>query len=536
MAVSSANRSRLYPALSLLLTIFAVAPLTYPGFFQSHTGYRAVYNLIDLHGYRGSFITWSPTWGREFDLFRMDGPLGYWLAELFHRLGLSFLDAIKLAYALAFLSSGYAMFIVARRLLQSDGAALLAATVYVYFPYHLATVYVRGAFGQALVWGFFPFLLWALLALQEEHKHKYRLFFLALVLTAWLVLLQPGLALLFALLSAIWLAWWGTPKRARYVERILAPLLFGLALGLLIRVPALVSQMQWIASDGFIPAFVYPFQFLTATWGYAQPRDVFTPDRATPEPAYQIGIAALGLPILALAHLFRNRAADNPARGITLFCTLASGVLLLLMTPWLAPLWNGLGLSLLVQYPSELLALVGWLLALAAGSLVVADPRAAEIPLLAALVIVPILAVYPYLAPEFIPFSPLKPALARFNQDELALLDAKILRPPGVWRHGATVQLELTWQALKQPNHDYTIFLHILDENGQRWGEQDEKPPHGTLQWPAGRVISSTHAVQIDLAGPPEGYHLELGLYQATTGERAVTETGSNVIRIEENK
>jgi hypothetical protein len=144
--------------------------------------------------------------------------------------------------------------------------------------------------------------------------------------------------------------------------------------------------------------------------------------------------------------------------------------------------------------------------------------------------------VYPYLAPTFTDLAPTKPALAIFN-NELALLDAKILRPPGVWRHGATVQLQLTWQAIKQPNRDYTVFLHILDANGQPWGATDEKPQGdelSTLKLIPGRVYSDTHAVQIDLNGPPEGYHMELGIYQSTTGERARTETGADVVYIEE--
>jgi hypothetical protein len=202
-------------------------------------------------------------------------------------------------------------------------------------------------------------------------------------------------------------------------------------------------------------------------------------------------------------------------------------------------LWNLVGLSSLLEYPSQLLAFVGLLLALAAGSILISDTRFQEIPLLAALVIVPILAVYPYLAPDFVPLSPTGPALARFNNDELALLDAKIVRPPGRWRHGATVELDLTWQALRQPNRDYTVFMHIFDENGQPWGETDARPLDGTLStlnWRPGQVVEDNKSVQIELAAPPEGFHMELGIYQSATGERALTETGENFVRIDEGQ
>lgn len=545
---TSASLSSLYPALALLLTAFAVAPLAFPGFFQSYTGYRAVYNLIDFDAHLGTFWNWSPMWGHTYDLLRLDGPLGYWLAEIFHRIGISFLDATKLTYALSFLVAALGMFALARRVFQNDAAALLASIVYIYFPAHIATVYIRGAFGEALAWGLFPVALLTAIQLQANSNRTRRDLLLCILAFAALVLAQPGLALLFAILARVWilLSPRATNERGFFRSPTTYAILLGIVLGIVLLLPSILQQSRISTPDGFTPAFVYPFQFLSATWGTAFPGGNFPPAQVTDEQApYQIGIAALGLTILAIALLFRPRTlpnaeqapAENPARRLTLFALIASVVFLVLMTPLLAFLWEFAGLDLFVQYPSQLLTFVGFLLSLVAASVVLADIRFQEIPLLAALGIIPILAIYPYLAPSFIQFSPTKPALARFNNDEIALLDAKIIRPPGVWRHGATVQLALTWQALRQPNRDYTVFLHILDTNGKEWGSTDEKPQGGalpTLKWTPGQVISDTHSVQIDLNGPPEGYHLELGIYQATTSERAPTETGATEVMINE--
>lgn len=551
-AFTSANVSLLYPALAFLLTLFAIAPLAYPGFFQSYTGYNAVYNLIELDHRLSAFFMWTPTWGSAYDFFRMDGPLGYWLAEIFHLFGFSFLNSIKIIYALAFLLSAFGMFKLAQRVFRNDAAALLAAALYVYFPAHIAAVYVRGAFGEAIAWSIFPFALWAAIAFGEKSKRVGRdaawpqlitlnlnraegvMTCACVVAFAALMLAQVGLAILFAILCMLWLWVLRTPhlERRTFFQSALV-ILMGLGLGFLLQLPALLQQGNTISSDAFVPAFVYPFQFLSASWGTDLPRGTFL-DNAP----YQIGFAALGLTILAVALVLRQGSVENSARRVMWFAIIASVVLLVLMMPIAAPLWN-LGLNLFVQYPFQLLAFVGFLLPFAAASLVITDSRFQEIPLLAALVIVPLFAVYPYLAPEFTDFAPTRPALARFNNDELALLDAKIVRPPGAWRHGATVELDLTWQALKQPNHDYTVFLHILDENGKEWGATDEKPQGGalsTLKMLPGRVYSDTHSVQIGLEGPPEGYHLELGIYQGTTGERAATETGATEIRIDENR
>lgn len=544
----SVTWSSLYPALALLLSAFAIAPLAYPGFFQSYTGYSAVYNLIDLHAHLTNFWAWSAVWGHPYDFLRMDGPLGYGLAEIFHLVGLSFLDAIKGVYALSFLFAAYGMFGLARRVCANDGAALLASIIYIYFPAHIAAVYVRGAFGEALGWGLFPLALWAMVALEAKPESRRREFILSVLAFAACMLAQPGLALLFGIFARVWLLVLGPhapQERASLRGSATAAILLGLVLGGVLQIPSLLHQANLSNAAGFVRAFAYPFQFLSATWGSAVPTSSFDP--ALPDSIqapYQIGIAALGLAILAAALAFRptsapSEATENSTRRLVLFTTIAGIILLLLMMPIAEPLWDFSGLTYFVQYPFELLLFVGFLLCFAGGSVILADVRFQDIPLLAALVIVPMLAVYPYLSPEFFDFSPTKPAPARFNEDEVALLDAKIIRPPGVWRHGATVELNLTWQALRQPNRDYTVFLHILDANGDQWGGVDEKPQGGdasTLKWAAGRVYSDTHSMQISLTGPPEGYHLELGLYQTTTGERAHTETGANEITIEENK
>lgn len=531
---ASATANWLYPALALVLTIFAIAPLTYPGLFQSYTGFGAVYNLIDLHLRGLGFITWSPTWGAPYDLFRMDGPLGYWLAELFHLVGFSFLNAIKLVYALTFLLAAFGMYRLARRIFASDAAALLAAVVYVYFPAHIAAVYVRGAFGEALAWSLFPFALLCVLDVAGRAKRRWRSLILCALVFALLFLAQSGLAILFAILAVVWVLVLPPTQTSRgTVLLTLPPILVGLALGFLLEFPALAQQAVWFAPNGFTAAFVYPFQMLSASWGTDLPRGDFMENAP-----YQIGFAALGLTILAVAVGMKSTGYENPVRRLLWFTIITSAVLLVLMMPLLAPLW-AVGLNLLVEYPFQLLALVGFLLSFAAASLVVTASRLSEIPVLAALVIVPILGVYAYLSPAFIDFSPTKPALARFNNNELALLDAQVLRPPGVWRHGATVELALTWQALRQPGRDYTTFMHILDANGERRGELDEKPQGddlSTLNWIPGRVYEGTHNVQIKLEGPADGYHMQLGIYASPTGERALTETGADSVRIDENQ
>ncbi|MCI0476924.1 MAG: glycosyltransferase family 39 protein, partial [Anaerolineales bacterium] len=350
----SANVNLLYPVLALLLSVFAIAPLWYPGFFQSNTGYAAIYNLIALDQHLGAVLTWAPTWERAFDLLRMDGPLAYWLAEIFHLLGLSYLDAVKSVYALAFVVSAYAIFVLAKRVLKNDAGALLAATIYLYFPYHIAIVYQRGAFGEAVAYALFPFALYALLAIQNKAPTRALIF--GAIAMLLLTLTHAGLAILFGIFAALWLFFMQSARGA-WLRAIFA-IVVGIALGFVLRAPSIFAQTQIILPNGFVPAFVYPFQFLTATWGNAQPGGVFTPERAGEQAAYQIGIAALGFTVLALALLFRNgrvEARTSPAYRVAVVNIVFAIVLIVLMTPWVEFLWNFI-FSFFVQSPFQLLS------------------------------------------------------------------------------------------------------------------------------------------------------------------------------------
>lgn len=163
----------------LLLSLFAWAPLLYPGYLQVHSGFLPVFNLADLAA-SPSKLTWLPTVGVTPDLLRGEGPLAYWLALLLRPLA-GDVGAIKGVFALSIIAAGLAMFAWARRDLAgfegdaphfddsvanlqgllSTRAGLLAAMVAMLWPPLLATVYVSGALAEALFMAVVAWALWA---------------------------------------------------------------------------------------------------------------------------------------------------------------------------------------------------------------------------------------------------------------------------------------------------------------------------------------------------------------------------------------
>jgi 4-amino-4-deoxy-L-arabinose transferase-like glycosyltransferase len=82
-------------------------------------------------------------------------------------------------------------------------------------------------------------------------------------------------------------------------------------------------------------------------------------------------------------------------------------------------------------------------------------------------------------------------------------------------RPGDVLQLSLRWRAEQPPEGNYTVFVQLLDGNGQVVAQRDRWPGDGlfpTAALQAGQVISDNLAIALDV--PPGRYRLIAGLYR----------------------
>lgn len=96
------------------------------------------------------------------------------------------------------------------------------------------------------------------------------------------------------------------------------------------------------------------------------------------------------------------------------------------------------------------------------------------------------------------------------------------LDPNGL-RAGEAVHLTLYWRALDEMGVSYTVFVHLLDKENQIWGQRDSAPGNGTLPttgWVKGEVIADEYEFTVRPEAPPGEYLIEVGLYDAQTGQR----------------
>jgi len=491
-----------------LLVVFAVAPLTYPGFFQAHSGFLPAFNVAHPSD--------APNWGRVADPLRGDGKLPYLLAWPFWQLSGSGVVALKWAYALAFLLAALGTYGWTRRWLGAKGG-VLAAVVYTYLPWHLSAVYVRGAYAEAWLWALLPITLWATDHLaQRQFLAAGAVGLPSLAAATWT---QPGLvALYFPLLAAYSVA-------ITHKGQKLILWLVGTLACLLLILWLFAGQVPSEASRPFADHFLHPFQLFSASWGFGTSVPGWDDGMS-----FQLGLAAVGLSMVALA-LFLP--IQSELKRALLFWAGVLLVLVLLTLPPSAFLWRATNLKIFLSYPWQLLTLAGLPLAFLAGSAVRLDERLAELPAWAGLLALVILSSYAYLAPRFTQVDPGSEPVAMFqpvgaDAPQIAILDYEIVSPSEIT---PTLTLTLTWQTVEPLADDYTIFVHLLAPDGSKVAQRDTRPCDGeclTNTWQPGEIIVDRYQLSLapdavaDLLHAPSGrYRLAVGLYLLDSGERA---------------
>jgi len=373
--------------LTLVLPIFAIAPLFYPGFIQTHSGFVPLWNIAGLQTNLGNF-TWLPAVSAYFDPLRSDGVLFYYLAVL---LPFSPVVSTKLVVIGSCLLGSVGIFLWLRSWIGNPGA-VVAALVYVYLPYQLTTVYVRGAWGEALFWGLLP---WAILA-ATFFVTSPRLIVGIIAGGLWLLLglSQGGLTLwAFIFLTLLLLI--------VHFRQSLWPIVSALAGTVAAFVfYRFVADFATDSAIAFTDHFLYPSQLFSAAWGFGVSQSGWNDGLSL-----QVGLAGIGLAMLTVL-LSRSATVSHTDRRLLYF--LGATIVLALLAlgvasfVWNAPIWPGVILADTLNYPWQLLGFMGLCVAVLAGAAPWLDDRLAEPPLFGAIILFVVLSSYSYLQPQFL--------------------------------------------------------------------------------------------------------------------------------------
>jgi hypothetical protein len=126
---------------------------------------------------------------------------------------------------------------------------------------------------------------------------------------------------------------------------------------------------------------------------------------------------------------------------------------------------------------------------------------------------------------------PVQAPMARFG-DVVTLVSHELA---GEVAPGSAATLRLQWQTGPSGfDTDYTVFVHLLDGDGQIVQQWDAPPVGGwypTSYWDPGEVVVDEHNLAFDPQLPPGNYRLVLGLYRAD-GTRLLLDDGTDSVEV----
>jgi hypothetical protein len=370
----------------------AIWPLGGSPFFASDDGLFHLYRLAALDDalrqgelYPRLFPSFAYGYGQA--VLAYYGPLGYYLAEIPRWLGATLPDALKWTFAFGYVASAVSAFALARRYVSS-WPALLGAVVYVYFPYHLAETYQRGALAEQLAFVFLPLALLALTPLPTVRALATRaadsltgdnarllLFVFSL---AGLILTHSLTALIFAPFACLYylLMQSGTPWQSRFVTLAIG-LLATLGLSAFYWLP-IMSESRWVGLSAGLDNEGYRAH-LAPLWGFIQPSLIFQyAPRQLVAADQPLGLLALVLLLAILAGTAVTwRRRSSLARPLSLFALLSGAALFMTVDlsdgPWRL-LHNPLTF---LQYPWRFMTLAALGIAMGAALVFGRQPRVA---------------------------------------------------------------------------------------------------------------------------------------------------------------
>lgn len=512
--MNSVNRSavRLGFWAVLLLGVFAWAPATYPGYWKSLEGFVPVFN-VEASSAIASVATVP-------DLWRGTGRAAFLLAQPLLLMGVSPVAAVRALFILAFLLGGLGVYIWLEPRL-GDRAAGLAGLAYMLLPPLLATVYVRGSLGDALIAGLLPLALAGTAIYAESRAPSAAAIGVLSILWMWRI--QAGLAVFATLLLLLY---------ALLVERHpLAGLVVAVsgAAGLVSLVPLWAVQAPPV--EPFGQHFLYLHQLLVGQWTVA-PSVAGWQDRYP----FQLGFAVWGLGAVGfwLWRVDRVRLPLAQWRRLLLFSFGGAAILLGLTLGISQPLWEWTRASRLLSYPWQLLIVAAPLLAVVTASAVALSPVFQRPLLWTALVALVVLSSYPYLTADYTRYQPPeRPVAIVGERQELVLLEAHLTQDP---RH-AVAELSVTWQVLHPLTFDYNVFFQALapGENGlQVVAQLDTQPLQGkrpATTWQVGEILEDHYRLDLSqvadlLQEDPGRLQFYFGYYDWRDGSRLPVDGG----------
>jgi GT2 family glycosyltransferase len=268
-----------------IIPLLIVTLLTIPAFFNLlRSGYFPMQD--DLQAFRVHQMDkcfddlqipcrWVPDAGYQYGYpqFNYYPPLPYYLGALLHRVGIQYIDSVKILFVAGYILSAVTMYLLINTILKSSWAGIVAATIYTYIPYKAVEVYVRGALSEFWAQIFFPLILWSIYKLIKEGKTKYVIWMAVSV--AFLATTHSLMTMIFAPIAGLWALYWLVGNKWNNLRKVIWGGLLGFGLSAFFLLPV-AFERQFVHLESVLSGY-FDYRahfvslnklFLSMEWGY----------------------------------------------------------------------------------------------------------------------------------------------------------------------------------------------------------------------------------------------------------------------------
>jgi len=358
-----------------LLFVPASTDLLKPGFFPMHDDLQ-VFRLfqVDKCIHDGQIpCRWVPDagFGYGYPLMQFYPPMPYYPMELMVLLGMGYFWPVKIIFALAFILSGWGMYLLAKEFFGRWGG-VIASVLYVYSPYHSVDIYVRGALNEAwgMVW--FPFVLLYIYRIITQKKNPWN-FILLSVSLALQISSHNVMTMVFSPSAILWaLFWLWRSRKITPIRDLILSGVLGVGLAGFFFIPVVLEQKyvhvdsMMVGYFNFLAHFADIKQLFTSRfWGYGG--STWGPED---DMSFSIGqiqwLSAVFASVIAAVNF---RKQKTPSMMVIMLVLL--GFIYAFLTHGRSvDIWNAIPLLQYAQFPWRLVALIVFYFSFVGGYLV----------------------------------------------------------------------------------------------------------------------------------------------------------------------
>jgi hypothetical protein len=293
-------------------------------------------------------------YGYGMPLFNFMYPLPYFLTSGLISTGLGLVISFKLALWLSYVLSGIFMYMFIREFLGNDEKAFVVSVFYLYAPFRLVELLVRGALGGVFAYTFLPLVLFGIVRINK--KLSVSTIALTAIAVMLLVLSHNSLSLVFAGICVLFTLFFAANGKTRIAA--LTGIFLGLCLAAFYWMPALLEH-KYTYGDLFMKdLYLQHFPPLV---------NLFIPNLTdaarfrTAEISVQLGMFHILAVILAVIFLFLKKKTGNPVnRKLIIFSAILILGSIFFMERISLILWQRISLLRQFQFPWRLLAVTSF--------------------------------------------------------------------------------------------------------------------------------------------------------------------------------